>query len=45
MKKEKEPLDFAGAKEKALRLLEFRAHSEAELAQKLRRARRRAGAY
>lgn len=38
MKKEKEPLDFAGAKEKALRLLEFRAHSEAELAQKLRRA-------
>lgn len=33
--KEKQPLDYNAAKEKALRLLEFRAHSEYELRQKL----------
>jgi len=31
-------LDYNGAKEKALRLLEFRSHSERELRDKLRRA-------
>lgn len=36
-KKEKEPLDLKGAKEKALRLLEYRSHSEKELSDKLRR--------
>lgn len=37
-KKEQAPLDFNAAKEKALRLLAFRAHSEYEIADKLRRA-------
>lgn len=36
--KQTETLDFAAAKEKALRLLEFRSHSEQELRIKLRRA-------
>lgn len=38
MIKEKRELTAAEAKEKALRLLEFRAHSEKELCEKLRRA-------
>ena len=36
--KETKPLDYAAAKEKALRLLEFRSHSEYELRTKLLRA-------
>lgn len=36
--KEKRELTFEEAKEKALRLLEFRSHSEKELTEKLRRA-------
>ncbi|MBE7044738.1 MAG: regulatory protein RecX [Ruminococcaceae bacterium] len=35
---EKKELTFAAAKEKALRLIEFRSHSEKELRDKLRRA-------
>lgn len=38
MIKEKKELNASQAKEKALRLLEFRAHSEKELCDKLRRA-------
>lgn len=38
MKKNNEPLTYEQAKEKALRLLEFRSHSEKELRDKLRRA-------
>lgn len=34
-KKENTPLDYDGAKDKALRLLSFRSHSEYELKQKL----------
>ncbi len=37
-RKNDEPLTFEQAKEKALRLLEFRAHSERELRDKLKRA-------
>lgn len=36
--REQQPLDKAAAKEKALRILEFRANSEYELRMKLRRA-------
>ncbi len=38
MKKSKPLLTYEAVKEKALRLLEFRAHSEKELSDKLRRA-------
>ena len=36
--KQNEPLTYEQAKDKALRLLEFRSHSEKELREKLRRA-------
>ena len=41
--REKKPLDYAAAKEKALRLLEFRSHSEYELRTKLLHAGAEAG--